>query len=290
MNKYVIFTDSACDISKATLEKWDVKCLNITYRFDGESEDHTSDDTDIKTFYDKMRAGGTAKTAAINSYCFEEYFEEELKKGHDILYLGFSSGLSTTYNCSKMAVDELKEKYPERKIITVDSLSASAGQGLFVYLVAKEQENGASIEDAAKFAKDLVPKTCAWFTVDDLEYLKRGGRISPTTAFVGNVLGIKPVLKINGEGKLISIEKARGRKSSLRALFDKYDESADNKTVGTVFISHADCLEDAQKLADMIKGKSGKAVDVITDIGPVIGAHTGPGCIALFFVGNKDLC
>lgn len=287
MNEYIIITDSACDISPALLEKWGVEYINLTYRFDGEDIDYTSDKTDIKQFYNKMREGGVAKTAAINPDTFEKEFEKHLIMGYNILYLGFSSGLSTTYNSSQIAVNELAEKYPNQKILTVDSLCASAGQGLFVYLVAEQKKNGATIEQAAEYANKLVPNLCHWFTVDDLVYLKRGGRVSPTTAFVGNVLGIKPVLHVDNEGRLINMTKARGRKMSMRTLAEKFGEFANNKKNGTIFISHADCKADAELLAQIINENYGGAVDLITDIGPVIGAHAGPGTVALFFVGKE---
>ena len=287
MNEYIIITDSACDISPALLEKWGVEYINLTYRFDGEDIDYTSDKTDIKQFYNKMREGGVAKTAAINPDTFEKEFEKHLIMGYNILYLGFSSGLSTTYNSSQIAVNELAEKYPNQKILTVDSLCASAGQGLFVYLVAEQKKNGATIEQATEYANKLVPNLCHWFTVDDLVYLKRGGRISPTTAFVGTVLNIKPVLHVDNEGKLINMTKARGRKMSMRTLAEKFGEFANDKKNGTIFISHADCENDAKMLAQTIKESYGSTVDVITNIGPVIGAHTGPGALALFFVGKE---
>ena len=287
MNEYIIITDTACDISPALLEKWGVEYINLTYRFDGEDIDYTSDKTDIKQFYNKMREGSVAKTAAINPDTFENEFEKCLKKGYDILYLGFSSGLSTTYNSSQIAANELAERYPNQKIITVDTLCASAGQGLFVYLVAEEKKKGATIEQAAEYANKLVPNLCHWFTVDDLVYLKRGGRISPTTAFVGTVLNIKPVLHVDNEGKLINMTKARGRKMSMRTLAEKFGEFANDKKNGTIFISHADCEDDAKMLAQTIKESYGATVDVITNIGPVIGAHTGPGALALFFVGKE---
>ena len=287
MNKYTIITDTACDISPALLKKWGVEYINLTYRFDDEDIDYTSDKTDIKRFYNKMREGGVAKTAAINPDTFENEFEKCLKKGYDILYLGFSSGLSTTYNSSQIAANELAERYPNQKIITVDTLCASAGQGLFVYLVAEEKKKGATIEQAAEYANKLVPNLCHWFTVDDLVYLKRGGRISPTTAFVGTVLNIKPVLHVDNEGKLINMTKARGRKMSIRTLAEKFGEFANDKKNGTIFISHADCEDDAKMLAQTIKESYGATVDVITNIGPVIGAHTGPGALALFFVGKE---
>lgn len=287
MKDYIIITDTACDVSSELLKKWGVEYINLTYRFDGENEDCTGDKTDIKEFYNKMREGGVAKTAAINPDTFEKEFEKHLKEGSDVLYLGFSSGLSTTYNSSRIAATELAEKYPNQKIIIVDSLCASAGQGLFVYLVAEEKKRGLDISELAEYAEKLVPSLCHWFTVDDLVYLKRGGRVSPTTAFVGNVLGIKPVLHVDNEGKLISMSKARGRKASLKALAEKFGEFACDKVNGTVYISHADCKEDAEQLAQTIKESYGANVDLITNIGPVIGAHSGPGTVALFFVGNQ---
>ena len=287
MNKYIIITDTACDIATDTLKDWGVAYLNLTYRFDGENRDYTGEETNIKDFYDKMRDGGVAKTAAINPDTFEKEFEKHLKNGYNILYLGFSSGLSTTYNSSRIAATELAEKYPEQKIITVDTLCASAGQGLLLYLVVKQKEAGATLEEAAAYAENLVSNLCHWFTVDDLVYLKRGGRVSPTTAFVGNVLGINPVLHVDNEGRLINMTKARGRKISLRTLADKFGEFANDKENGTIFISHADCKEDAEFLAKTIKENYGGTVELITDIGPVIGAHSGPGTVALFFVGKE---
>ena len=287
MIEYTIITDSSCDISPALLKKWGVEYINLTYRFDGEDIDYTSDKTDIKQFYNKMREGGIAKTSAINPKTFENEFEKSLKKGYDILYLGFSSGLSTTFNSSQIAANELSERYPNQKIITVDTLCASAGQGLFVYLVAEQKKNGATIEQAAEYANKLVPNLCHWFTVDDLVYLKRGGRVSPTTAFVGIVLGIKPVLHVDNDGKLINMTKARGRKMSMRTLAEKFGEFANDKKNGTIFISHADCKTDAELLAHIINENYGGTVDLITDIGPVIGAHSGPGTVALFFVGKE---
>ena len=241
----------------------------------------------VAEFYNKMREGGVAKTAAVNAEAFAEMFEEEaLKQGKDVLYLGFSSGLSTTYNSARLAAIDLKEKYPEAKIVTVDTLAASAGEGLMVYLTVEQKKNGATIEEAEAFARDLVGRMGIWFTVDDLVYLKRGGRVSPTAAFVGNLLGIKPVLYMDNEGHLIPVTKVRGRRTSIVAMADKYTEKAVNKESGTVFISHGDCLADAQLLADMLKERHGVEVKVLTDVGPVIGAHSGPGTIALFFVAD----
>ncbi len=287
MSNYVIFTDSGCDIKPDVLAKWGVPYLSLTFRFNGEDKEYSNNDMDIAEFYDRMRKGGVAKTAAINVETFKNAFEEILKEGTDLLYLGFSSGLSTTYNSARLAADELREKYPERKIITVDTLAASAGEGLLVYLTLQKKNEGATIEEAADYAEKTKLNISHWFTVDDLVYLKRGGRVSPTVAFVGNALGIKPVLHVDNEGKLISISKVRGRKTSLGALVAKYTETAMNPAEGTVFISQGDCMADAEEIARLIKEKHNVSVEIITDVGTVIGAHSGPGTLALFFVANE---
>lgn len=287
MRDYVIFTDSACDIKPELLAEWGVSYRCLTFRFDGDEKEYSNDDMSVKEFYDKMRAGGVAKTAAVTPEAFAKMFEEEaLKLGKDVLYIGFSSGLSTTYNSGRIAALELKEKYPEAKIIAVDTLAASAGEGLMLYLTLQEKKKGATIEEAEAFVRDLIGRMGIWFTVDDLVYLKRGGRVSPTAAFVGNLLGIKPVLYMDNEGHLIPVSKVRGRRTSIVAMADKYTEKAVDKENGTVFISHGDCLADAQQLADILKERHGVEVKIITDVGPVIGAHSGPGTVALFFVAD----
>lgn len=287
MNEYVIFTDSGSDIKPAMLAEWGVPCCSLTFRFTDADTEYGNDDMDIKTFYDKMRAGGVAKTAAINSETFAVEFEKILSEGRDLLYIGFSSGLSTTYNSARLAAEALREKYPARKIITVDSLAASAGQGLLVYLALQKKAEGASIEETAAYVEKIKLNICHWFTVDDLVYLKRGGRISPTAAFFGNALGIKPVMHVDNEGHLVNVQKVRGRRAALAAIVDKYGETACDPAGGTVFISQADCLSEVQEMAASIKEKYGADVKVITDVGTVIGAHSGPGTVALFFVGRE---
>ena len=287
MSNYVIYTDSACDIKPELLREWGVYYQPLTLRFTDSEEEFKNDEINAYDFYRRMRAGGVAKTAAVNSETFREGFTEVLKGGNDLLYLGFSSGLSTTYNSARIAANDLKEEFPDRKIELVDTLSASAGFGLLLYLVLEKKNAGATIEEAKAYAEELVPKLCHWFTVDDLVYLKRGGRISPLAASVGNMLGIKPVLHMDDEGHLINRAKVRGRKTAIAALADKYGELADDKSSGTVFISEADCLEDAKLLEKMLQERYGASVKIITDVGPVIGAHAGPGTLALFFVGKN---
>ena len=287
MSNYVIHTDSACDITLDVLAKWGVPCVSLTFRFDGDDRDHSNHDFPTPEFYDRMRQGGVAKTSAVNVESFKAFFEPTLKEGKDILYLGFSSGLSNTCNAGQLAANELMEQYPECKIVVVDTLAASAGFGLLVYLAVQKRDAGESMEEVAKFVTDNRNHLCHWFTVDDLVYLKRGGRISPAVALVGTVLGIKPVLHVDDEGHLISMSKARNRKAALKELANKYDELAIDPKSGPVFISHGDCLDDAQRLGEMIRARHGVDVELYTYVGPVIGAHSGPGTLALFFLGKE---
>ena len=287
MNEYVIYTDSSCDLSAENIAARGMYYSSLTFRFNDSEKEYSNSDMAIADFYQKMRGGSVAKTAAVNSETFAIEFEKLLKEGKDILYIGFSSGLSTTYNSARIAAEQLRGDYPERKIITVDTLAASAGIALLIDLVIEKKNAGATIEEAAKFAEDTKLKISHWFTVDDLVYLKRGGRVSATTAFVGNMLGIKPVLHVDNDGHLINVSKVRGRKTSIAALADKYGELAVDTANGKVYISHGDCLKDAEELARIIETKYGAKTQVITDVGPVIGAHSGPGTIALFFVSKE---
>ena len=195
MNNYVVFTDSCCDVKPELLAEWEVPYASMTFTFVGEDKEYIESDISNEEFYNRMREGANVKTAAINAATFTDAFEPILKEGKDILYVAFSSGLSTTVNSANIAVSELKEKYPERKICVVDTLAASAGGGLMVYLAVQKKKENASLEENAEYLKSLIPHHCIWFTVDDLEYLKRGGRVSPLVAFAGGVLGIKPVLR-----------------------------------------------------------------------------------------------
>lgn len=287
MNDFVLYTDSGCDIAPHLLERWGVSWSSLTFRFEDEDVEHTGADMPVDTFYGRMRTGGIAKTSAINIGTFIDAFEPLLQQGKDILYLSFSSALSTTCNSALIAAQQLSAQYPQRRIVAVDSLAASAGQGLLVYLASEKRRSGATLDETAAYVEGIRGEICHWFTVDDLEYLKRGGRVNPAVAFVGNVLGIKPVLHVDDEGRLINISKIRGRKKALAALAEKYAELAVQPESGTVFISHSDCADDANTLAGFLRERHGVEVRLITDIGPVIGAHTGPGTVALFFVGRE---
>lgn len=287
MNDYVIFTDSGCDLPLELLKQWGVECIPFTFRFEDEEKEYGNYELSAKAFYDRMRAGGTAKTAAFNIMTFKNAFESYLREGKDILYVGFSSGMSATYHVSTLAAEELQEEYPGRKVITVDTLAASAGQGILVYLAAETKKHGGTIEEAADAVEGHKMNLAHWFTVGDLEYLKRGGRVSPALAFVGGLLGIKPILHVDNEGHIISRGKVRGRKAALSALVDKYMELACNPGAAPIYICNADCAEDVETLKAMLKDACGSDVDLVVDIGPVIGSHSGPGTIAVFFLSRE---
>ncbi len=284
---YTIYTDTGCDIKPEILAEWGVKVLSLTFRFTDDDKEYTEEDMPIGEFYDAMRRGRIAKTAAINIETFRQAFEEEAKEGRDVLYIGFSSGLSSTYNSGRMAAEAVAKDYPERKLVAVDSLCASAGQGLLVYLACEKAKEGAGIEELYDYVSSMVLKVSHWFTVEDLVYLKRGGRVSATAAFVGNLLGIKPVLHVDNAGKLIPVRKVRGRRTSLLALLEEYGRTAETPESGVVFISCADCYDEAAFLADELKKKYGATVMLTTDVGAVIGSHSGPGTMALFFISKE---
>ena len=287
MNAYTIITDSGCDLSKEKLAALGVKELCLTFRFNDSDTEYKSGDMPIAAFYQQMRGGRVAKTSAVNYEEFREAFEEELKAGRDVLYIGFSSGLSSTSESAQVAAKELAEEYPDRKVIAIDTLCASAGEGMLVYLAAKMQAEGATVDETAAFVRERYMKMCHWFTVDDLVYLKRGGRVSAAVALAGAVLGIKPVMHVDDEGHLINMSKARGRKAAIKALAQKYVELLEDQEQKMYFISHSDCMEDALLLEELISQHNGQKADLITDVGPVIGAHSGPGTLALFFFGKE---
>jgi DegV family protein with EDD domain len=282
---YRIFTDSSCDMPSGVAAECGVQVIQLEILIDGE-ENRKNNEIDSAEFYQKLRDGKMARTSAANIATFKDAFIPVLDAGDDVLYLGFSSGLSTTFQSAQIAATELEEMYPERKIITVDTLAASLGQGLLVYLAVQKQKDGETIEQVADYVRKMQGNLAHWFTVDDLNFLKRGGRISGAVALVGTVLGIKPVLHVDDEGHLINVTKVRGRTAAIQMLADKYGETVLDKTA-PVWISHGDCLEDAEKLADILKKQYGVQVGLIGYVGPVIGAHSGPGTLALFFVGKE---
>nr|MBQ8890713.1 DegV family protein [Clostridia bacterium] len=287
MRKYLIFTDSSADLPQEIREELDVRCLSLSVRFEGESSEYRNNEISPDAFYQKMRGGGVGRTAAVNKESFASAFSEAIDEGYDVLYIGFSSALSGTYAAATVAAEELREGRPEARIITVDSLCASLGLGLLVYLTARKRKEGATLDEAAEMTRKICGSVCHWFTVDDLVYLKRGGRISAASAAIGNLLSIKPILHMDDGGHLVSVGKARGRQASVMALANKFAELASSEGSPEVFISHADCYSDAERLAEILKTRHGVNVSLISDVGPVIGAHSGPGTLALFFIGRK---
>ena len=287
--EYVIMTDSSCDLSQELADQLGLEVLPLEVMADGKNYRNWLDGREIgfKEFYKLAREGKELKTSAVNTAAFEEKMEKLLKEGKDILYIGFSSGLSTTYNSGEAAARELREKYPDRKIYTVDTLAASLGQGMIIYYAAKKKEAGATIEEVRAFVENEKLHMCHWFTVDDLNYLKRGGRISAATAAVGTMLSIKPVMHMDNEGHLVAVGKARGRKAALCQLLDTMGELGEVLEGQTTFICHSDCMDDAQYVASQMKERFGVAQVNINWIGPVIGAHTGPGTIGIFFWGSE---
>ena len=286
MQKFVIFTDSSSDLPMSLVNELGIKMVQLTVTLEGEAS-KPNDLVNTKEFYAALRTKKSATTSTPSINDFMEAFEPVVAAGNDVLYLGFSSGLSGTYNAGAVAAAELSEKYPDRKIFAVDTLCASLGQGLIVYSAAKMSENGAAIEEVRDFVENNKLNLCHWFTVDDLFFLKRGGRVSAATAVMGTMLSIKPVMHVDNAGKLINVEKARGRKAAIEALLRNMRDSHTDIKDQPVFISHGDCLEDAQYLADRIKEEFGVEVAVIDYVGPVIGAHSGPGTLALFFYGKQ---
>ena len=288
MRYYTIVTDSSCDLPAPLLEKMGIRVVPLAVNLDGKTYFNYPDGRAIgfEEYYAQLRSGKQATTSAVNMSLFRTVMEAELIAGHDVLYLGFSSGLSGTFNAGAMAARELQEEYPEFELIAVDTLCACMGQGLLVYLAALEKAGGKSMHEGRDFVEAQKLHICHWYTVDDLQHLKRGGRIGGTTARLGTMLNIKPVMNMDNEGKLAAVSKARGRAAALRALVDKMGEQAIEPEKQTVFIAHADCYDDAHKVAEMIHERFGSK-SLINYIGPVIGAHAGPGTVALFFVGKE---
>lgn len=285
MNDYVILTDSSCDLPDDIVKKYQLEILQLDFIVEGEGSFH-NDQADIEKVYSKLRNGANIKTSAANISQASEAIEALFNQKKDILYLGFSSGLSSTYQTVYMAGQELMEEYPERKMISVDTLAASMGQGLLVYKACQAKDAGKSLEENAQYIEDTKLKLCHWFTVDDLFFLKRGGRISGVTATVGTMLSIKPILHVDDEGHLINVSKVRGRKAAITELVNRMEKLAVHPEDQDIFISHGDCIEDAEKLASIIKERFGNDRITISYVGPVIGAHSGPGTLALFFLGE----
>lgn len=285
MASFEIFTDSSCDLPQDIIEQYNLQVMQLEVLID-DNPPVLNRDVDIKEFYEKLRNGANAKTAAVTPGFFEEHMRKCLEAGKDILYVGFSSGLSTTYNNGVMIMEELKEEFPERKLLHVDTLCASVGQGLLVYHAALLREAGVGIEEVLDEIESKKQQIHHQVTVNDLFFLKRGGRIDAATAIAGSMLKIKPIINVDKEGRLDTVGKVRGRKSAIKELFARMKSNENLAELGYVFISHGDCLDDVNFLADMIKSELNPKDVIIGDVGPVIGAHTGPGVIALCYLGK----
>lgn len=288
MRDYVIVTDSGSDITPYFAKQIGVDVIPLMLFLDGEPHpDYLGKEgMTCKDFYRELRAKKQGTTSAINIDEFRQVMEGYIKEGKDVLYLSLSSGLSATYHHSTLAVEELMQSYPDAKIFSVDSLGASLGQGMMVFLATEEKRNGKTIEEVRDYLEGIKLKLSHWFTVDDLNHLKRGGRISAAAALLGSTLNIKPILHVDEEGHLIPVSKVRGRRNAIKKLAEKIVEQGVNLEEQTIFISHGDCLEEAETLANLIREQSAVKDVIIDYVGPVIGAHTGPGVIALFFLGS----
>ena len=283
---YRIITDNCCDFPADMYTDLDLNVIPLTVRFQGKEVSQYTEKW-LKKMYEGLRQGEDATTAAANPAGWEEVIEPVLADGKDALVLAFSSGLSTTYQSAVIAAAELSEKYPDRKIRVVDTLCASLGQGLLVWYACQKRNEGMGFEELADWCENNKLNLCHWFTVDDLMFLKRGGRVSAATALVGTMLQIKPVMHVDDEGHLIKVSTARGRKASINELAKKLGETGIPGANDTAFICHGDCKEDAEYLANLLKEKYGIKDVFIYYTGAVIGSHSGPGTLALFFMGNK---
>ena len=290
--KFVLLTDSSCDLPYSFLDDEQIKTVSLSFIVNGvQTKDDLGKSVDYKDFYNKIRSGEMPSTSQVNVYQFEEIFKLILKDGNDLIYIAFSSGLSGSCQNAVNAVKTLKEEFPDRKIAVVDSLCASMGQGLLLSYVIDYSNKGMSFEDTVSYAENMKLKISHWFTVDDLKFLHRGGRVSKATAVIGSLMSIKPVLNVDREGHLIGRDKVRGRKQALTALVDKLEKYAENINEGRIFISHGDCYEEAKFVADLIKERYNYDKDILINyVGPVIGSHSGPGTVALFFISkNREL-
>lgn len=289
MSEYVVMTDSCCDLTAEMAAELELEVLPLRLELEGKSYRNLLDGSEIgfREFYGRVRDGAMPVTSAVNVGEFDAAMRPILEAGKDILCLCFSSALSTTYQSAVIAAKELEEAFPERTVRVVDSLCASMGQGLFVWLCAREKKKGKTLEEVWDYAEGAKANICHWFTVDDLNHLKRGGRVSAAAALFGTMLSVKPVLHVDEQGRLIPMEKCRGRRASLLALVDHMEKTAVDPENYPVFISHGDCREDAEFVAEEVRRRLGVKEVYINYVGPVIGSHTGAGVMTLFFVGRS---
>lgn len=288
--EFEIVTDSSSNLVEDMIDDFGLHILPLTFMVDGKEYQSylKGRRTDLSQFYTMMREGKVIKTSLPNLAHSEALMRDLLEQGRDVLYLGFSSGLSGTCEAIKLLIDELAAQFPERTLLAVDTLAASGGEGLLVWHAAQRARAGASILEVRDWVEDNKLKLAHWFTVDDLMFLFRGGRVSKTSAWAGTMLNIKPVMHVDNEGRLIPLEKVRGRKKSLNALVEHMARTATQPVEEQmVFINHGDCLADAEYLANQVRARFGCTNITINYVDPVIGAHSGPGTMALFFLADK---
>lgn len=286
---YVFMTDVSSDLSDELAKELKVEVIPMEFSMGDKSYLHYPDTRmmSLDEFYKNLKNGAETKTTQINYNSFINYFEPYLKAGKDILYTGICTGLSGTYNTCLMAVKDLQEKYPERKIKVIDSLCDSLGLGMLVYLAGQKYVEGASMDDLAEYIEETKLKICHWFVVEDLDQLKRGGRISAVTATFGKALQIKPLISVDDGGHLINVGKIRGTSNVINSLVSHFERDADDTKDGIIFIGHADNKDGAVELQKRIKGMCKKSI--ICDIGPIIGSHVGSGMLAIVFLGKRNL-
>ena len=289
MRDYFIMSDSCCDLTDHMAKELELTVVPLTVHIDGQDYPNLLDGSAIsfEDFYSKIRSGKLATTSAANVGQFQDAMRPVLESGRDIVCIGFSSALSTTYQSACIAAEDMRQEFPDARIYVVDSLSASLGQGLLLYLTVQKKREGLSAQELVQWVEDNKLHIDHWFTVDDLNYLKMGGRLSAGAAFFGSMLSIKPVMHTSDEGKLVPVSKVRGRKASLKALIDKIAELGIEPSEQVMFICHADCEVEARAVAEEMKARYGVKEVYINYIGPVIGSHTGPNTMGLFFVGTK---
>jgi DegV family protein with EDD domain len=289
-NEYIIVTDSTTDLPQSTADALGLVIIPYIFILDGKEYLNFLDHRilPLPDFYNMLKAGKTGSTSLVTEQRYMETFEPILQDGKDIIYMCLSSGLSSSYSQSLLAAEALREKYPGRKLAMIDSLSASMGQGLLAHYAVKAKRDGKSFEEAAAYIESLSHRIIHWVRADDLHHLRRGGRVSGAAAFMGTMLNIKPMIHINGEGRLVPVAKMRGKAKSLDYMVERMAATDANEPQHhTFFISHSDSPQEAQELAGMVIKRFGHRDCMINDIGPVIGAHTGPGTLVLTFVGTS---
>lgn len=289
MNDYILVTDATSDLSKDIINNENIIVIPMEYEIDQKCYEYypSCKNLSVNQFYNKIKEGAVATTSQINVSTYEKYFEKEIKAKKDIIYIAFSSALSGSIQSAYIAKNNLLEKYPNSKIEIIDSLAASAGEGLLVYTAAKHQKEGKTFEELVEWINTNRHHLCHWFTVDDLFHLHRGGRVSAASAIIGSTIGIKPILHVDNEGRLVPVTKVRGRKKSLLALVEQMEKTCTNPESQTIFIGHSSSYEDAEFVKNMVLEKFNVKDVIILDIGAIVGSHTGCGTIALFYFGTE---